>query len=64
MVSAQFITDRTSNILISPWANGTLVALHLKGLDSFIGYSVTHYTWQRTRPNDENDKHCGWVFRE
>jgi hypothetical protein len=29
-----------------------------------IGHSVTHYTWQRTRPDDESDKHCGWVFRE
>eukprot|EP00602_Paraphysomonas_sp_CaronLab_P005048 CAMPEP_0185030586 /NCGR_PEP_ID=MMETSP1103-20130426/17563_1 /TAXON_ID=36769 /ORGANISM="Paraphysomonas bandaiensis, Strain Caron Lab Isolate" /LENGTH=352 /DNA_ID=CAMNT_0027565777 /DNA_START=27 /DNA_END=1085 /DNA_ORIENTATION=- len=46
-----------------PWANGTLCMLRLKGLEKFIGVSITHYSWQRTRPDDPNDTHAGWVFR-
>lgn len=26
------------------------------------GANQVHPTWQRTRPNDENDTHCGWTF--
>mmetsp|Transcript_18494 Transcript_18494/g.19259 ORF Transcript_18494/g.19259 Transcript_18494/m.19259 type:complete len:355 (+) Transcript_18494:66-1130(+) len=50
--------------LACPWANGAYTVLKLKGLDSIIGVSITHYTWQRTRPDDDSDKHCGWVFRD
>jgi len=45
-----------------PWANRCVAAIHLKGLQNVISISVTHPTWQRTRPDDEEDKHCGWVF--
>ena len=49
--------------LACPWAAGTLTALHLKGLDHVISHSVCHPTWRRTRPDDPDDKHCGWHFR-
>jgi len=31
-------------------------------LQDVIGLSVTHPTWQRTRPDDPKDEHTGWVF--
>lgn len=46
-----------------PWANGVLTALHYKGLDKVIGVSIVHPTWNRTRPHDPTDEHCGWHFR-
>jgi len=36
----------------------------LKGLEGAVSFSATHPTWQRTRPDDEGDEHCGWVFRK
>lgn len=33
-----------------------------QGLQDVIGLSVTHPTWQRTRPDNEADKHTGWAF--
>jgi len=35
----------------------------MKGLEDIIGLSVVHPTWNRTRPNDPNDTHQGWLFR-
>ena len=32
------------------------------GLEHAVGVSVVHPTWQRTRPEDPNDTHRGWVF--
>lgn len=32
------------------------------GLEDCISVTVVHPTWQRTRPNDPNDNHCGWFF--
>ncbi|KXZ42325.1 hypothetical protein GPECTOR_161g124 [Gonium pectorale] len=49
--------------LACPWACRCLATLYLKGLDHAIGVSVTHPTWQRTRPDDPKDEHTGWVFR-
>ena len=40
-----------------------MAALNLKGLQGAIGLSVTHPTWQRTRPDDADDAHTGWAFR-
>ena len=34
-------------------------ALPLQGLQDAIDLSVTHPTWQRTRPDDPNDEHTG-----
>eukprot|EP00440_Ansanella_granifera_P014117 gb/GFBE01015343.1/.p1 GENE.gb/GFBE01015343.1/~~gb/GFBE01015343.1/.p1 ORF type:complete len:345 (+),score=76.62 gb/GFBE01015343.1/:1-1035(+) len=50
--------------LACPWADGVLAALFMKGLEGAISYSITHSTWQRTRPEDPDDVHCGWVFRK
>jgi len=50
--------------LACPWACGTLSMLFLKGLEDCISYSVVHPTWQRTRPDDADDAHCGWVYRQ
>lgn len=45
-----------------PWANRCVAVLHMKGLTGCIGLSVVHPTWQRTRPDDPDDGHCGWAF--
>lgn len=49
--------------LACPWANRCLAVLYLKGLEDKLRVSVVHPVWQRTRPEDEADNHCGWVFR-
>jgi putative glutathione S-transferase len=36
--------------------------MYLKGLDEFVGLSFVHPVFQRTRPNDPEDKHFGWAF--
>lgn len=46
-----------------PWATGTLAALRYKGLEDIIGHSIVHPTWRRTRPDDPDDHHLGWHFR-
>lgn len=45
-----------------PWANRCLAMLYLKGLEDIIGVTVVHPTWQRTRIENPDDKHCGWAF--
>lgn len=45
-----------------PWANRCCSMLHMKGLTHIISTTFVHPTWVRTRPDDENDKHCGWTF--
>ena len=34
----------------------------LKGLEDVISCTIVHPTWQRTRPDDPDDQHFGWVF--
>jgi glutathionyl-hydroquinone reductase len=46
-----------------PWANRILTALYLKGLTDHVGVSVTHPSFARTRPEDPDDTHVGWMFR-
>lgn len=48
--------------LACPWASRCLATLNIKGLNDIIGLSVVHPVFQRTRPDDENDKHTGWTF--
>lgn len=35
----------------------------MKGLEDVISHSIVHPTWNKTKPDDHTDKHCGWVFR-
>lgn len=49
--------------LACPWACGVLATIYIKGLDHIISHSVTHPTWGKTRLDDDNDKHCGWIFK-
>jgi putative glutathione S-transferase len=49
--------------LACPWACGTLSMLKLKGLEEAISYSVVHPTWNRTKPDDPEDSHLGWMYR-
>ena len=48
--------------LACPWASRCLATMYLKGLQAAVGVSIVHPTWQRTRPNDPEDMHTGWVF--
>lgn len=36
----------------------------LKGLTDVIGLSVVHPTFQKTRPDNPDDKHYGWTFSD
>eukprot|EP00529_Nitzschia_sp_RCC80_P021604 CAMPEP_0113483156 /NCGR_PEP_ID=MMETSP0014_2-20120614/23289_1 /TAXON_ID=2857 /ORGANISM="Nitzschia sp." /LENGTH=395 /DNA_ID=CAMNT_0000376695 /DNA_START=71 /DNA_END=1258 /DNA_ORIENTATION=+ /assembly_acc=CAM_ASM_000159 len=45
-----------------PWAHRTLLTRSMKGLQDCISVSVVHPIWQRTKPDDPDDKHRGWVF--
>lgn len=38
--------------------------IQLKGLDDTIGVTVTDPLFHKTRPEDEEDTHCGWVFED
>lgn len=49
--------------LACPWAAGTLAALKYKGLEDAIGVSIVHPTWGPTRPEDPDDGHIGWQFK-
>ena len=51
---------KTSNLLCNPLCQ--YLALCLQGLEDVIGVSIVHSTMQRTRPDDPNDEHVGWVF--
>lgn len=48
--------------LACPWANRCLAMLKLKGLEEIVGVTVVHPVWQRTRPENPEDSHCGWAF--
>ena len=47
-----------------PFAQRCALVRHMKGLEKAIGMSVVHPTLVRTRPNDANDAHVGWIFGE
>jgi glutathionyl-hydroquinone reductase len=48
--------------LSCPFAHRVLAAINLKGLQDFVGITVVHPVFQRTRPNDDSDTHTGWAF--
>lgn len=50
--------------LACPWANGAYLVRKMKGLEDIISVSIVHPTWQRTRPDNLDDIHAGWVFRD
>lgn len=47
-----------------PWANRCYVMMKFKGLDAngVLSATVVHPTWQKTKPDDPEDKHFGWAF--
>lgn len=45
-----------------PWAHRAMITRAVKGLEDCISFTVVHPTWRKTKPDDEQDKHCGWVF--
>ncbi|KAG2533363.1 hypothetical protein JM18_000196 [Phytophthora kernoviae] len=50
--------------LACPWAHRCLMTLYMKGLQDIIGLSIVHPVFQRTRPNDPEDKHMSWAFAD
>ena len=50
--------------LACPWAHRCLAVLYLKGLEGVVSFTVVHPTWQRSKPDDPNDSHCGWAFHD
>lgn len=47
-----------------PWANRVVSAIAMKGLQDCFSISITHPTWEKTKPNDPEDPHLGWVFND
>jgi putative glutathione S-transferase len=45
-----------------PGSHRVLIVRALKGLEDCISVTYVHPTWRLTRPEDQNDKHRGWVF--
>jgi len=46
-----------------PWASRCLAVLYMKGLEDVVGLSVVHPTWNKTKPDNSEDTHNGWVFK-
>eukprot|EP00529_Nitzschia_sp_RCC80_P031452 CAMPEP_0113456798 /NCGR_PEP_ID=MMETSP0014_2-20120614/9075_1 /TAXON_ID=2857 /ORGANISM="Nitzschia sp." /LENGTH=365 /DNA_ID=CAMNT_0000348267 /DNA_START=170 /DNA_END=1267 /DNA_ORIENTATION=- /assembly_acc=CAM_ASM_000159 len=47
-----------------PWAHRTLITRAVKGLTDAISVTVVMPVWKKTKPDDPEDKHCGWVFAD
>mmetsp|Transcript_29766 Transcript_29766/g.66813 ORF Transcript_29766/g.66813 Transcript_29766/m.66813 type:complete len:388 (+) Transcript_29766:33-1196(+) len=47
-----------------PWAHRALITRSLKGLEDCISVTVVMPTWRRTKPDDPDDAHTGWVFSD
>lgn len=50
--------------LACPWANRTLIARELMGLQDTVQVVSVDAVMQRTKPEDEDDKHTGWMFAD
>lgn len=50
--------------LACPWACGVFALLKMKGLDHVVSHSIVHPTWGKTKPDDDNDGHSGWLFKK
>jgi putative glutathione S-transferase len=48
----------------SPWAHRTMVTRAIKGLESVISLTIVMPVWKKTRPDDPEDHHTGWVFAD
>ena len=38
------------------------IVLSLKGLEDVISVTAVMPIWQRTKPDNPDDSHCGWIF--
>lgn len=47
-----------------PWASRTLMTRAMKGLEDAIDVTVVMPVWKKTKPEDPEDKHTGWVFAD
>ena len=47
-----------------PWAHRTLITRSLKGLEDCISVTVVMPAWRRTKSDDPEDTHSGWVFSD
>jgi putative glutathione S-transferase len=45
-----------------PWASRCLAMRTLKGLEDVVSLSVVGSKFEKTRPDDDEDKHHGWTF--
>lgn len=41
-----------------------MITRAIKGLEDVISVTVVMPVWQRTKPSDPNDAHCGWMFAD
>ncbi len=41
-----------------------MIVRALKGLEDVISVTVVHPTWRRTKPDDPDDLHTGWIFAD
>jgi glutathionyl-hydroquinone reductase len=49
-------------LILSPFYLRTNMVRVLKGLEDVISITFVHPVWQKTKPEDPEDKHTGWVF--
>ena len=66
--ACRYVAERPSYRATSWHGRGRIVCDYslawdnMQGLEEAIGVSVVHPTWQKTKPADPSDEHCGWTF--